>query len=124
MRHPWEGGLQGGQKNVSVYVIIFLSSFMHLGMICCGVPESSQVWINTRSHTCCYNEQEYGFEARKGEGFCCGLDKLFIPSSQMCCESGTESVVYDVHHPEQLDCCGLEIYNRTNEQCCRHLSVS
>ena len=113
-------------KKVFVYAIIFLSSYMHTGMTCCGLHGSSQVWMNTRSHTCCYNEQ-YVLEARKGQGFCCGLDKLFDPRSQMCCESGTKSHVHDVHHSqavEQLDCCGLEIYNRTDEQCCRDGIVS
>ncbi|XP_072030633.1 uncharacterized protein [Amphiura filiformis] len=90
------------------------------GMSCCGKPWTTQTWMNTRTHTCCPN----GVRAREGQGHCCGLDKVYQPGSQMCCENDAydyESRVHDVGHnqADELHCCGLDlVYRKSTHQCC------
>ena len=77
--------------------------------------------MNSDTQTCCPSGSRT-YTPRDGRGVCCGLDKVYLPQTQICCESGypSQSMVHDIGRSvrDDVKCCGLGFFTMSAQICC------
>ena len=77
--------------------------------------------MNQSTQTCCPTGSRT-YAPRDGSGVCCGLDKVYLRQTQLCCESDypPESTVHDIGRNLRGDvqCCGLDFFAMSAQICC------